>query len=631
MQHSSSGGAPNEDAFDTLRNTLLSTGSEIASLLTQFMGTARPLAESPRRDVYGPSFQDLCASMRIPNTIANAEFILRINGITDAAATAEAVGVPVAEIAAALQWTRYHCAQKCVLSGEPFCSLPPRDAHVWSAILAHSLASSADRQADTLPAHNRMLEFVPTFKFQLRPRLGTYLCRPSGDRGGGATFTTLCAQLGATGTIIGARGFAIPVDFGLGSTPLTREQQAAADWAAWLDRQPPVCMAGHIALLHVDDLRVLILLARRAFAIGRRGPDSLYGILVRAFYHALTLLVLNAPRCHGATPRHFPTGLCYSRIEWISETDFNCGQHVGGPVLSLGEALNIMYSFGKHTADSPPHPRLVGGTLILAPANFAVRAHDALMRDPAFALLSKDTWRPERFYGRCPHYWPMVRNAAQLWIQLTYAAHPGPPTGYIHAMFIAHLMAMVAGELDCPPPTTPPLSEAERAFVRADCQEGHVTMRRALARALERTCHPPGHSLPDGALAAHVTDPTNLPAGPGAAPRSTVGAARPDSADGSRPPDRTVARSQTADGAPSLQFTDDAHRDAYVRATFRSLAASVDTLRDNVAQMPEPHSATSGTEGGPPLLRHLRTQMELVTHALTDIAMWMEVRENHSP
>jgi len=266
------------------------TGARLTHLFVPTAGRGRPLATAPRHDVYGPSFQELCLALRRPTVLSNVELTLRINGISDAASTAEAIGVPAVELAAALQWTRIHRMQKRVFAGEPFTELTPKAAHVWAATMAHCIASSKQPQSDLIPPHTRLLDFVPEYKFGLDTQAGTYMRRHTAAN---STFQMLCAQLGNTGWRTGAFNFEIPPDYGLGPDRRSVEQQAAVDWATWLDQEPPVCMAGHIMALHAEDLQVLIALARTAWADGRRGANSLYGIVVRAVYHAFTLFVLN--------------------------------------------------------------------------------------------------------------------------------------------------------------------------------------------------------------------------------------------------------------------------------------------------------------------------------------------------
>jgi hypothetical protein len=555
------------------------------------------------------------------------ELTLRINGISDAASTAEAIGVPAVELAAALQWTRIHRMQQLVFAGAPFTDLTPKAAHVWAATMAHCIASSMPPQSDLIPPHNRLLDFVPAYKFQLEAQTGTYMRRHVAAN---STFQMLCAKLGATGWRTAGLNFEIPSDYGLESVRRSAEQQAAIDWATWLDQEPPVCMAGHILSLHAEDLQVLIALARTAWAGGRRGTNSLYGIVVRAVYHAFTLFVLQGPPLPSDMPAHFPVGLCHSRIEWIPAPIFplpDRGQ--GGPDLSLGEALAIVRSFGKRSASSPPHPRFVGGRLLLAPADTIVTPPEQMSREEGACHLAEETWLPERFYQRRACYWSLVCTAAEIWVEAGYMTTTLPSNGGPRAALVLHLSAMIAGRSDCPATVSLPPSDAERARARSEHQEGATTIKLSLARA--RAQHPtdPCIGQSTGALANPAPAPRSATRSGRAAP--SPGAARQTGGARPRPPERSAPTSSPLDLDPSLQFVNDSQRAAYLRATFTALTSSVGALRDSVAQMPEPHIATGGDADHPPLVQRLRAQMGLVADALTEITLWMEVSENQTP
>jgi len=196
-------------------------------------------------------------------------------------------------------------------------------------------------------------------------------------------------------------------------------------------------------------------------------------------------------------------------------------------------------------------------------------------------------------------------------------------------MLRMHLMAMIAGRHDHPAPATLPPSDAERALARSDHRHGATTIKLSLARARAQTPPAPCPGTSAGALVAPApelrcdTRTGRVAPSPGAA-RQSAGA-RP------RPTGRSVPTSPPPELDPSLQFVNDYQRAAYVRATFSALTSSVGALRDSVAQMPEPHTATGGGIGHSPLVQRLRAQMGLVADALTQITLWMEVSENQPP
>ena len=555
------------------------------------------------------------------------ELTLRINGISDAASTAEAIGVPAVELAAALQWTRIHRVQKRVFADAPFTDLTPKAAHVWAATMAHCIASSIHPQTDLIPPHNRLLDFVPAYKFELDNQAGTYMRRHVAAN---STFQMLCAQLGTTGRRTGELNFEIPPDYGLGPGRRPVEQHAAIDWATWLDQEPPVVMAGHILSLHAEDLQVLIALARTAWADGRRGTNSLYGIVVRAVYHAFTLFVLNGPPLPSDMPAHFPVGLCHSRAEWILAPIFpllDRGQD--GPDLSLGEALAIVRNFGKHSPSSPPHPRFVGGRLVLTPADLIITPPEQMSREEGACLLAEETWLPERFYQRRACYWALVYTAAEIWIEAGYMTTIQPSTGGPLSMLGTHLLAMIAGRRDLPAMVTLPQSDAERALARSDHQQGATTIKLALARA--RAQNPPDPRIGPSTVALEAPAPeARSDTRTGRAAPSPV-AARQTSGARPRPAGRSDTAASPPDLDPPLQFADDYQRAAYVRATFAAITSSVGALRDSIAQMPEPHIATGVGAGHSPLVQRLRAQMGLVADALSEITLWIEVSENQTP
>jgi len=379
-------------------------------------------------------------------------------------------------------------------------------------------------------------------------------------------------------------------------------------------------MAGHIALLHVDDLRVLVELSRPPLAEGRRGITSLYGVLVRAVYHALTILVLHAPGCPPDMPPHFPVGRCQSRGDWLSEPNVYGGHSPEDPFLSLGEAITIVQSFGRVTPRSPVHPRFVGGVLIVAPAYLLIRTPEATARDPAFFSLAKETWIPERFYGRSTSYWPMVCNAAQLWIESRYTIAPNSPNGCASAAFATYLMAMIAGQRHHTPPLVPPLSDAVRAIIRAEHLDGAVNLSKSLERARSWYRDVP-RDVPQTTVEARP-DPRDGPVPPRPAAAATHGTAS-----------GVTPSSPTSPPAPyiSLPFVNGIQREAFVRASFSALANSMFTLRTSVdqASMAQPSGQTDGP--APSSVLALQTQMSLVVDALTELAVLSEVFDAQAP
>ena len=121
-------------------------------------------------------------------------------------------------------------------------------------------------------------------------------------------------------------------------------------------------MAAHAALLHNDDWHTLTRLARPGCVDGRRGQDSLYGILVRAVYHALVHFLLNAPHAPTHTPDSFPTGKGFKSIAWVTDS-----LRTPYDSLCLGEALAVAGRWGDDAHVGGAFPILAGDVLRLAP------------------------------------------------------------------------------------------------------------------------------------------------------------------------------------------------------------------------------------------------------------------------
>jgi hypothetical protein len=297
-----------------------------------------------------------------------------------------------------------------------------RPAHVLTAALAHCVAESADPIQRILPDHDRLVELAPPRRVRIASEAGPYYERPLGPDGFAGTFRALCARLGLITDSEGVTRYGAITWYRLlvHNDTLRDEERAAIRWLEWLGTLEPPCMAAHVAFLHHEDLNVLCRLARGAAAEGRRGADSLYGILVRAVYAAFTELLFTMPGTVGPLPLNFPVGPDFVATQWLTHPYLIPGSRVS-PDLCLGDVIACVRAFGSDSWRVGHAPRMVAEHMLLADFNTRIPAPSTLRDVPDLRHLDPSAWDPDRYYAQNTSLLRALRDAADVW---TCARHP---------------------------------------------------------------------------------------------------------------------------------------------------------------------------------------------------------------
>ena len=609
------------------------------------------------------AFLRLCASNGILVTTDTVERTTRAAGIGDAAATAIALGVSALELTACILWTKQQLANDSRLWGHPFTLLSAQAMYLLAGVVAHCCAQSDELCSSLFPNEERLHDAASCARVYVNIRQGPYFDPPRDANGDWRTFQALCEalELSEDRTPSGLPDIAGYYRLSMCTHALRQEEKSAIRFAAWLYKQTPACIAAHGLLLPYEDQHVLVRLARTAAAHGRRGPDSLYGILVRTVFEALIHAVLPSSDYPGPLPDDFPVGRDYRETKWIQHPP-EAADREALP-LSFAEAFAVMEWFGTTDQRFGPAPRMVQGVMHLAPVEAVVLTLQDIRRvlaamDCPHARKLAQSMTPACYFGRDERLRGIVLDLASFHTGAAHTAalHDRPTT--LQTTIRRFLLAQFVRNCFPSPATPRLLSDAECSTIETEGGMTPCTIAASLRRARDRRAQAPS-AAPRGEGAAAPRrvagdDSCDIDMDPGLDPDHGAGAAASDAAfPGQRkrrasPPAYTTGAEAADDayaaGAAALDqelappegdgaapadddsiVSDPGPVEAFVRSVYQDLHLAVRDLQSRARAQPSFVTADGGANID--ALNHLRDTLGSVTQALTEVATWMWATE----